>query len=51
MRQGLHTVCVMPTQVGAHQALRHARRVLFGQIVREQQAAAEGLRRVRIGIE
>ena len=51
MRQKLQSMGIDAAQVGAHQATGDDGRVLLRQAVRDQQAAAESLRRLHRGVE
>ncbi len=51
LRQELQAMGVDAAQIGAHQATGDDGRVLLGQPMRDQQAAAEGLGRLRLGID
>ena len=51
LRQELQAMGIDAAQVGAHQATGHGGGVFFGQAMRDQQAAAEGLGRLRLGID
>ena len=51
MRQRLQSVGIDAAQVGLHQTARDRRRIFLGQIMRDQQPAAEAFRRFGIDIK